>query len=44
LPPFERAPGIFTISSMETAVSTMEHEAVAAWNVAGLVHRRLTER
>ena len=43
LPPFERAPGIFTVSSMESAVSTMEHEAVAAWNVAGLVHRRLTE-
>lgn len=43
LPPFERAPGIFIIGSMESAVSTMEHEAVAAWNVAGLVHRRLAE-
>ncbi|GII52738.1 hypothetical protein Pth03_11270 [Planotetraspora thailandica] len=44
MPSFELAPGLYCVNAMESAASTMEHEAVAAWNVAGLVQRHLARR
>ena len=39
--PFELADGVYYVNAFESAVSTLETEAVAAWNVAGLAASRL---
>lgn len=36
-PSFQLAEGVYYVNAFESAVSTLETEAVAAWNVAGLV-------
>ncbi|HEX6988522.1 MAG TPA: hypothetical protein VF282_03580, partial [Bacillota bacterium] len=42
-PPFRLGPGLYYVNAMESAVSTMETEAIAARNVANLLARDLAQ-